>query len=144
MAGLNSIALRRFAVLPPGEFCKHQIRLPYREHIRRCHIPAGFIKSLICNRCHEGFLFSDLLVQHQRQEDPCPITEPEIVPGKVTLEQAARLTATKRKRPHMNDDMRWFEFYDIIFPGQDPAHRPLTPCTIDHFLFSFFFFFFRI
>ena len=36
----------------------------------------------------------------------------------------------------MSDEMRWFEIYDIIFPNQDPGHRPLTPCTIGHFLSS--------
>ncbi|RBR09577.1 uncharacterized protein FIESC28_09796 [Fusarium coffeatum] len=101
--------------------------VPHREHIQRCHIPEGFIKSLICNRCHQGFLTQDLLVQHQRQEDACPIMEPDVTAGKVTLEQAAKLTAAKKKKPNMSDEMRWFGFYDIIFPGQDPAHRPSTP-----------------
>ncbi|KAF4493722.1 hypothetical protein FAGAP_10156 [Fusarium agapanthi] len=30
----------------------------------------------------------------------------------------------------MSDEVRWFEFYDIIFLGQDPAQRPLTPSSI--------------
>lgn len=76
----------------------------------------------------------DLLFQHQRQEDPCLIKAPETTVGKITLEQAAKLGAKRKKRPDMSDETRWFEFYDIIFPDQDPAQRPLTPCTIGHFL----------
>ncbi|SCO16730.1 uncharacterized protein FFFS_14235 [Fusarium fujikuroi] len=97
-----------------------------KEHIQRCHIPAAFINTFACNRCHESFVSQDLLFQHQRQEDPCPINVPETTVGKITLEQATKLGA-KKKKTNMSDEMRWFVLYDIIFPDQEPAQRPSTP-----------------
>ncbi|KAF5558113.1 serine threonine kinase [Fusarium mexicanum] len=91
------------------------------------YIVLTFIKTLVCNRCHESFASQDLLFQHQRLEDPCHTKATEFTVGKITLEQAAKLGAMKKKKPHMSDEMRWFELYEIIFPGQDPAQRPLTP-----------------
>ncbi|KAF5688802.1 hypothetical protein FCIRC_1708 [Fusarium circinatum] len=86
-----------------------------------------FSNTLICNRCHESFESRDVLFKHQHLEDPYPIKAAELIVGKITLEQAAKLGATTKKKSNMSDEMRWFEFYDIIFLGQDPAQRPLTP-----------------
>ncbi|KAF4966922.1 hypothetical protein FSARC_5455 [Fusarium sarcochroum] len=79
----------------------------------------------VCGRCHTSFKSQELLVKHHREQLQCPIKEPEIITGKVTLEQAAKLRAA-RKKSSVSDEKTWFEWYRIIFPDDSPS-MPLTP-----------------
>ncbi|KAF4999982.1 hypothetical protein FDECE_11330 [Fusarium decemcellulare] len=79
---------------------------------------------LVCGRCLEGFKSNELLVQHQREEPQCLIKAPEIIHGKITLEQAVNLRSAKKKSD-MSDKDRWYEWYRIIFPSHE---LPSSPC----------------
>ncbi|KAK0620776.1 kinase-like domain-containing protein [Immersiella caudata] len=101
-----------------------------QEHILRCHTPASFKNPLICGRCLESFKSQELVVQHLQASPPCLIKSPEIINGKMGLEQVMNLHSMKRKRPDMTEEDQWFEIYRVIFPSEDlpasPYHEDLT------------------
>ena len=96
-----------------------------REHLVRCHTPPAFKNPLVCGRCLEGFKSQDLVVQHLQGAPPCLIKSPEIINGKVTLEQAVNLRSMKRKRSDMAEEGMWFEIFQIFFPANE---LPASPC----------------
>lgn len=64
-------------------------------------------------------------MQHQREDAQCIIRAPEMILGKVTLEQAINLRSSKKKAPDMTDEDKWFEWFSILLP----AHPlPSSPC----------------
>ncbi|KAM5378769.1 hypothetical protein ACJZ2D_004242 [Fusarium nematophilum] len=106
----------------PGWAEVHRVK----EHIFRRHTPANLNNPLVCGRCLEGFKSQALLIQHQRKEPPCIKKTLKTIDGKVSLEQAAELKATKTKGD-MSDEEKWMQWYRILFPDDDPSRMPLTP-----------------
>jgi len=76
------------AILPFAQYDRFNSSHSQREHLLRCHTPPAFKNPLVCGRCLEGFKSRDLVVQHLQEEPLCLIKSPEIINGKVTLEQA--------------------------------------------------------
>ncbi|KAF4472962.1 serine threonine kinase [Fusarium albosuccineum] len=128
-AGFPKSQLKR-SCWGPGSTEIHRMR----EHIQRCHTPDNFRNPLVCGRCLEGFKSNELLVQHQREEPQCLIKAPEIIHGKITLEQAVNLRSAKKKSD-MSDEDRWYEWYRIIFPSHElpssPYYEDLTVSSMD-------------
>ncbi|KAJ3541003.1 hypothetical protein NM208_g2918 [Fusarium decemcellulare] len=128
-AGFPKSQLKR-SCWGPGSTEIHRMR----EHIQRCHTPDNLRNPLVCGRCLEGFKSNELLVQHQREEPQCLIKAPEIIHGKITLEQAVNLRSAKKKSD-MSDKDRWYEWYRIIFPSHElpssPYYEDLTVSSMD-------------
>ncbi|KAK3381257.1 kinase-like domain-containing protein [Podospora didyma] len=118
-AGVDKVFLNR-ACAGPGWDEVHRVK----EHIRRCHTPSSFKNPYVCGRCLENFGSQERLMQHGREEIQCIIRAPEIIHGKITLEQAINLRSTKKKAPDMTDEEKWFDWFSILLP----AHPlPLSP-----------------
>ncbi|RYP20860.1 hypothetical protein DL765_002594 [Monosporascus sp. GIB2] len=101
-----------------------------REHIERKHWPVQ------CDRCY--MMFSQKgkdraeseaeLMKHRQLEDACKRGNPELRQG-ITAEQWAHLKGgSGKKRPRVSPVERWWEIWDIIFPGkQRPDHPSFLP-----------------
>lgn len=86
-----------------------------------------------CKRCQNAFHDDPALVDHQREETPCQLTDPvsqENYDWGLGFDevQAGKLRKRTRKRARAGadcDEQRWLEWYKILFP-QD-AKIP-SPC----------------
>lgn len=92
-----------------------------RQHLKRCHMQASW-----CPRC--GVIFRNDRAYAQRNEhiSSCETyihPSPPPPPG-MTGEQLIAMTDAARHRRGSNDEGRWYEIWDIMFPGE---RRPLSP-----------------
>ncbi|RYP41614.1 hypothetical protein DL768_010461 [Monosporascus sp. mg162] len=98
-----------------------------KEHIERKHWPVQ------CDRCYMVFSRKGKdraeshaeLTKHNQLEDACKRGNPELKQG-ITAEQWAHLKGgSGKKRPKVSPVERWWEIWDIIFPGKQRPDHPL-------------------
>ena len=100
-----------------------------REHLRRNHSPVQ------CNRCFTTFHESDRatsmskLEEHHRQRVQCDIGDPSLREG-ISDVQWAELDKKKARKQDGERIGKWFEIWDILFPG---TQQPKTPCKYHFF-----------
>lgn len=82
----------------------------YRVHWRRIH----------CGRCYTKFERKELLDQHVRGAQPCPLVECPY-PEKFDDTQYNDI---RRKRPTSSPEEVWYTIYGILFPGDSPPSTP--------------------
>jgi hypothetical protein len=101
-----------------------------REHLKRVHSPVQ------CERCKQTFAVGngrdraqclDELAEHRKKEEPCELRAPSLKEG-VDEAQWAKLDRQNRKRnQEVHRVAKWFEIWDVLFPGMRP---PKSPCEL--------------
>lgn len=99
-----------------------------KEHLYRCHI------IIHCKRCRQMFKTESELENHQRQTEPCQISELGLPEG-LDSKQVARLKSKKKFGNERTDRERWMAIYHFLFPDEDATlvspycepDRPISP-----------------
>ncbi|SCO06426.1 uncharacterized protein FFB20_12598 [Fusarium fujikuroi] len=103
----------------PGWTNVHRVK----EHIFRSHCEPPFK----CFRCHSAFKTEDELSDHQRQTIPCKVCVPESQDrhglSTINADTEKRLRSRKTNKS-LTEEEKWFNMYQLIFPGHSP---PLSP-----------------
>lgn len=95
-----------------------------KEHLKRVHSPVQ------CNRCYKIFPGTDRatclanLSEHQKESDACELGDPSQKEGIDAVQWAALERQNRKKNQEAHKLEKWFEIWDVLFPG---ATRPETP-----------------
>jgi hypothetical protein len=97
-----------------------------REHIYRRHQRPAFR----CPRCLDTFETDDKLNEHARSDAICDTKDapPEEETIYISKSQESELRKKKRER---SEEERWFNIFNICFPGVPVDQRP-SPCKQIH------------
>ncbi|KAI6081365.1 hypothetical protein F4821DRAFT_249470 [Hypoxylon rubiginosum] len=127
--GSNTTPNNEFRVCESGS--KNIQRL--KEHIKRKH-------SIIqCERCCR--IFSDRgkkkedsiaeLAKHRREREPCALRDSEEASLGINQDQESLLTEARgKKRQKFSDVDKWFNIWDICFPGRDRPSHPWVEVVV--------------
>ncbi|CCC14535.1 hypothetical protein SMACR_09435 [Sordaria macrospora] len=95
-----------------------------KEHLKRVHSPVQ------CNRCYKIFPGTDRatclanLSEHQKESDACTLGDPSQKEGIDAVQWAALERQNRKKNQEAHKLEKWFEIWDVLFPG---SNRPETP-----------------
>jgi len=93
-----------------------------KEHVYRRHSLKNF-----CPRCFEHFDNPELLKQHQRADDPCPVRE-QTFP---TITDDQEKVLRTRAKPNCSEEAKWEEMYRTIFPEDEKIPSPYYDTETD-------------
>ncbi|KAK4167480.1 hypothetical protein QBC43DRAFT_255955 [Cladorrhinum sp. PSN259] len=108
-----------------------------KEHLRRTHSPVQ------CERCKETFNPGkggdraeslNKLAEHRKNETPCPLRDASLKEGVDEVQWAMLDKQNRRKNAEAHRVEKWFEIWDVLFPGvprpDNPWHELQAPLSL--------------
>ncbi|KAK3386428.1 hypothetical protein B0H63DRAFT_136532 [Podospora didyma] len=95
-----------------------------KEHLKRVHSPVQ------CERCYEVFPGTDRamcltkLAEHAKMDIPCNLGDPSLKEGLGEAQWAVLDKQNRKKNQEVHRVEKWFEIWDVVFPGTE---RPKSP-----------------
>ncbi|KAK3343495.1 hypothetical protein B0T25DRAFT_554469 [Lasiosphaeria hispida] len=103
-----------------------------KEHLKRVHSPVQ------CERCHEIFPGTDRaaclarLAEHRKMNVSCELGDPSKKEGIDEAQWAALDKQNRRKNQETHRVEKWFEIWDVLFPGVVRPESPWHDVVVAH------------